>query len=177
MVLHQDLKAEKKTVLAWWLAAKQRHRFSLLSMMAIDIYSVPAMSSEPERVFSRAKHTISDHRASLKSKIIELLKCLKSWFRLGIFTQQDLHDIVGTMEEGGAEAMDFLAWTSSWTVQLLIQRFALFNRLWTVCIVSFEPVQTFWTNGWTIGSLGPYDTQWWLAWREQLRKTRADKWS
>ena len=78
-------------------------------MMAIDIYSVPAMSSEPERVFSGAKHTISDHRASLESETIELLECLKSWFRLGTFTQKDLHDIVGTMEEGGAEAKDFLA--------------------------------------------------------------------
>ena len=67
------------------------------------------MSSEPKRVFSGAKYTISDYRASLKSETIELLECLKSWFRLGIFTQQDLHDIVGTMEEGGVEAMDFLA--------------------------------------------------------------------
>ena len=38
-----------------------------------------------------------------------ILECLKSWFRLGLCTQQDLHDIGGTMEEGGAEAMDFLA--------------------------------------------------------------------
>ena len=44
MVLPQDLEAEKKTVLDWWLAVKQRHRFPLLPMMAIDIYSVPAMS-------------------------------------------------------------------------------------------------------------------------------------
>lgn len=78
-------------------------------MMAIDIYSVSAMSSEPERVFSGAKYTISNHRASLKSETIELLECLKSWFRLSIFTQQDLYDIVGNMAEGGAEAMDFLA--------------------------------------------------------------------
>ena len=96
-------------VLDWWLAVKQRYRFPLLSIIAIDIYLVPAMSSEPERVFSGAKYTISDYRASLKSETIELLECLKSWFRLGIFTQQDLHDIVGTMEEGGVEAMDFLA--------------------------------------------------------------------
>ena len=77
--------------------------------MAIDIYSVPAISSEPKRVFSGAKYTISDHRASLKSETIKLLECLKSWFRLGIFTQQDLHDIVSTIEEGGVEAVDFLA--------------------------------------------------------------------
>ena len=39
----------------------------------------------------------------------ELLECLKSWFRLGIFTEEDLYAIVGTMEEGGTNALDFLA--------------------------------------------------------------------
>lgn len=48
--------------------------------MAIDIYSIPAISAEPERVFSEAKRTISDQRASLKAETIELLECLKSWF-------------------------------------------------------------------------------------------------
>ena len=55
----------------------------------------------------RASGFCGDHRARLKSETLELLECLKSWFRLGIFTQQDLHDIVGTMERRGAEAMDF----------------------------------------------------------------------
>lgn len=62
--------------------------------MAGDIYSIPAMSSEPERVFSGAKHTVSNHRNSLQREIIELLACLKSWFRLRIFTKEDLHAIV-----------------------------------------------------------------------------------
>ncbi len=48
--------------------------------MAIDIYSIPAMSAEPERVFSGAKLTVSDQRNGLKSETIELLECLKSWF-------------------------------------------------------------------------------------------------
>ena len=109
IVLTADLEAEEKTVLDWWISIKQRSRFPLLSKMAIDIYSIPAMSSEPERVFSGAKHTISDHRASLKSETIELLECLKSWFRIGIFTEEDLHAIVSTMGEGGEDALDFLA--------------------------------------------------------------------
>ena len=75
--------------------------------MAIDIYSIPAMSSEPERVFSSAKHTVSDQRNSLEAKTIELLECMKSWFRLGIFTEQDLHAIVSTIEEGASEALEF----------------------------------------------------------------------
>ena len=41
-----------------------------------------------ERVFSGAKHTIADQRASLKSETVELLECLKSWFGAGIFTEE-----------------------------------------------------------------------------------------
>ena len=74
--------------------------------MVIDIYSIPAMSSEAERVFSEAKRTISDSRGSLKSETIELLECLKSWFRLGIFTKEDLHAIVVTMGEGVADELE-----------------------------------------------------------------------
>ena len=102
MVLQSDI----ITVLAWWLEPKQRARFPLLSRMAIDIYSIPAMSAEPERVFSGAKHTVSAQRHSLKSETIELLECLKSWFRLGIFTEEDLHAIVDTLQDD--EAMEAL---------------------------------------------------------------------
>ena len=52
------------------------------------------MSSELERVFSGAKHTISDQRTRLKIKSIELLECLKSWFRIGLFTEQELHEMI-----------------------------------------------------------------------------------
>ena len=106
IVLTDDL--EDGTVLQWWLKSKQRTRYPLLSRMAIDIYSIPAMSSEAERVISGAKHTISDQRAGLKSETIELLECLKSWFRAGIFTEDELHATVGTMTEGGVEALEDL---------------------------------------------------------------------
>ena len=61
------------------------------------------MSSEPERVFSGAKCTISDQWASLKSKAIELLECLKLYFRLEIFTEEALHAIVNSLKEGDME--------------------------------------------------------------------------
>ena len=67
--------------------------------MAIDIYSIPAMSSETERVFSGAKLTVSDQRNVLKGERIELLEYLKSWFRLGIFTEEDLHAVVNDLDE------------------------------------------------------------------------------
>ena len=64
------------------------------------------MSAEPERFFSSAKHTILAEIASLKSENIELLECMKLWFRLGIFTEADLHTVVGTLEEEAVEAPD-----------------------------------------------------------------------
>ena len=50
--------------------------------MALDMLSIPAMSAEPERVFSRSKITISDRRCRLGIKLIEVLECLKSWIRI-----------------------------------------------------------------------------------------------
>ena len=51
--------------------------------MAIDIFSIPAMSSQTESVFSGAKLTITDVRSSLRIDTIEVLECLKPWFRAG----------------------------------------------------------------------------------------------
>jgi hypothetical protein len=47
--------------------------------MALDILSIPAMAAEPERLFSRAKITITDCRSSLSIEAIEATECLKSW--------------------------------------------------------------------------------------------------
>lgn len=57
--------------------------------MALDIMSIPAMSAEPERVFSGAKRTLAD-RESTTAKNLEVNECLKSFFRTGILTQDDL---------------------------------------------------------------------------------------
>lgn len=81
---------EVGSLISWWMSPAQRFRFPLLSSMEFDIFSIPAMFSEAERVFSGAKHTISDERSSLHIDTIEALECLKSWFRAGIFTQVDL---------------------------------------------------------------------------------------
>jgi hAT family protein len=52
--------------------------------MAIDILSIPAMSAEPERVFSGARRTISWDRAQLGAESVEKLECLKHWERTSI---------------------------------------------------------------------------------------------
>ena len=52
-------------------------------------------------MFSNAKHTVFDQRNSLKNTTIELLKCMKLWFRLSVFTEQDLYAIIGNLNEEG----------------------------------------------------------------------------
>lgn len=56
----------------------------------MDILSIPAMSAEPERLFSGAKITITDRRNRLGSDVIEALECLKSWFRIQDFQVDDV---------------------------------------------------------------------------------------
>jgi hypothetical protein len=71
--------------------------------MALDILSIPAMSANPERLFSGAKITISNRRYRLRMPTIQALECLKSW--LGIIEGQDddpkdEDDMVNTQDEG-----------------------------------------------------------------------------
>jgi hAT family C-terminal dimerisation region len=47
-----------ESALNWWLLNAQRQKWPRLSQMAIDLLSIPAMSGEPERVFSGARRTI-----------------------------------------------------------------------------------------------------------------------
>lgn len=48
-----------------------------LHKMAIDILSIPAMSAEPERLFSGAEVTVTERRNQLEVDTIEYLECLK----------------------------------------------------------------------------------------------------
>ena len=60
----------------WWLFAPQKAQFLLLSRIAVDHLSIPAMSSEVERVFSATKKTIHQGRWKLKTNTIEALERL-----------------------------------------------------------------------------------------------------
>ena len=66
-------------LLLWWQEPHQRRRFPALSLMAIDILSVPAMEASAERLFSAANRSVTDDRNRLKPETIEMLQCLKSW--------------------------------------------------------------------------------------------------
>jgi hypothetical protein len=49
-------------LLKWWLEPAQRRRVPNLSLMAIDILSIAPMSTETERLFSKAKLSVTDQR-------------------------------------------------------------------------------------------------------------------
>lgn len=51
-----------------------------LARFALDMLAIPMMSAECERVFSSAKHLITDARNRLRPDIIEANECLKHWF-------------------------------------------------------------------------------------------------
>ena len=71
--------------LDWWLEPTQQLSYPNLSKMAIDFLTIPAMSAEPERVFSGAKLTMTDRRNRLSAEIIEAFECLKSWYKIKEF--------------------------------------------------------------------------------------------
>lgn len=70
--------------LPYWIN-KQR-QWPQLAQMAFDIYSTPAMSDEPERVFSIAGNTLNPHRRRLTSAAVQQLLCLRSWQQSGVIT-------------------------------------------------------------------------------------------
>jgi hypothetical protein len=72
------------TALEWWLRPEQQWDYPRLSQMAVGILSIPAMSAEPERIFSGARRTITWSRQQLSGAMIEKLECLKSWIRENI---------------------------------------------------------------------------------------------
>ena len=76
----------------WWLEPRQQKNFPNLCKMALDILSIPAMSADPERLFSGAKITISDRRNRLRIYTIEALECLKSWLKISTFLDDEEDD-------------------------------------------------------------------------------------
>jgi hypothetical protein len=61
--------------------------------MSVELMSIPAMSDEPECLFSSAKLLISDLRNRLGDDINEAAECLKSWVKQGLIfgaTESDM---------------------------------------------------------------------------------------
>ncbi|XP_073287623.1 putative transcriptional regulator tpeD, partial [Primulina huaijiensis] len=69
--------------LEWW-QQRGSNQYPLLSKLAFNLFAIPAMSSEAERVFSHGKKMITDERYNLKADIIEADQCLKNWLLRGL---------------------------------------------------------------------------------------------
>ncbi len=75
--------------LKWWLEVAQQKRFPSLSLIAIDILSIPAMSSGTERLFSKSKLTVTDQRGAMDAETLNLVECLRSWDSSALITPSD----------------------------------------------------------------------------------------
>jgi len=77
----------KISPLQWWSQEPQIKRWPRLSLFAREVLSIPAMSDEPERVFSGGRRTISWERMQLGVSNIERIECMKSWHRSNILEE------------------------------------------------------------------------------------------
>ncbi|OBS15027.1 hypothetical protein FPOA_14049 [Fusarium poae] len=68
--------------LEWWV--RHASDYPILSKMAFDLFSCPAMSAECERVFSQTKKVITDERNRLSSDTVAAIECQKHLLRSGI---------------------------------------------------------------------------------------------
>lgn len=80
------------SIIAYWRS--QNERFSILTRMVMNVFSIFSMSAEFERVFSAVKHTIIDERARFKSRFIEALECCKSWFQAEVFIEISINAVM-----------------------------------------------------------------------------------
>lgn len=71
-------RVETKHPIDWWQTTGY-NLYPRLAQMAIDILSIPAMSDEPERIFSRLGLMITKRRNRLDQDVIQATTCLYSW--------------------------------------------------------------------------------------------------
>ncbi|KJZ69845.1 hypothetical protein HIM_10773 [Hirsutella minnesotensis 3608] len=67
------------TLPAYWLRQSKQPATQRIAKMGLDMASIPAMSSDCERVFSQCKLMITGQRNRLKPDIVEATQCLRMW--------------------------------------------------------------------------------------------------
>jgi hypothetical protein len=73
------LKDIGETLPQFWLRQHKNPKMYRLAQLGLDMASIPAMSSDCERVFSQSKLLITGQRNRLKADIIEATQCLRMW--------------------------------------------------------------------------------------------------
>jgi hypothetical protein len=100
-----DLVGLKKQPLGWW-----RERGIVLyptrAKLAFTVFSIPGMSSENERAFSKAKKMVTDERYQLKEDIIERTQCVKSWLYEGLVDGSTAWQILNELQRQEREIQE-----------------------------------------------------------------------
>jgi len=94
------------TALEWW--SKQADDYPRLQYLARDIFSIPPMSDEPERVFSSSRRVLSWDRARLSDEVLQRLQCIKHWKKNGHISRILEADEVYIQLEDGMESLQAL---------------------------------------------------------------------
>ncbi len=79
---------EALDIIQWW--KNQFGRLPMLARMALDIFAIPPVSSEPKGVFSGSKRALCGDRGRMNPETLEATQSIKSWLQAGIYTQEDL---------------------------------------------------------------------------------------
>ena len=86
-------------LLTWWNAP---HNNPALKQQALDLFSIPAMSTEIERVFSSTRMLLSAQRQRINEESIEESELLRHWWQQGI-GKDDISDLPSYL---GSESVD-----------------------------------------------------------------------
>ncbi|KAI4846135.1 hypothetical protein E4T44_05232 [Aureobasidium sp. EXF-8845] len=81
--------------LEFWTSYAFKKTFARLQKMALDVFTIPAMSDEPERVLSSTGLMVRPHQSRLSQRVIAMSQCLRNWSRQNLVTFQ----IFETMKE------------------------------------------------------------------------------
>ncbi|KJZ68356.1 hypothetical protein HIM_12251 [Hirsutella minnesotensis 3608] len=84
MVRNNKADSEVEDPLQWWIC--HAADYPVLSQMAFDLFTCPAMSAECERVFSQTKKVITDERNRLSSNTVAAIECQKHLLRSGMLS-------------------------------------------------------------------------------------------
>jgi hypothetical protein len=76
----------------YWLKPTVQSAYPNLARMALDILSIPPMSSEAERIFSLAGVTLCDNRQSIRDGLAEANELLADWDKRGYIRIGDRPD-------------------------------------------------------------------------------------
>lgn len=80
---NSQVQVDTRHPLDWWRTVDVTE-YQHLAQMAFDMLSIPAMSDEFERLFSRLGLMITKRRNHLDQSTIQAAQCLHSWDKAGI---------------------------------------------------------------------------------------------